>query len=79
MSQPPRGEVKLYPLQSTHLDRIGYDPDAQAMHVIFKDGSHHVYHNVTGTEFSRLLTADSPGSHFHTHIKPNHRATRIQS
>jgi KTSC domain len=71
-------EVKLHPLQSSHLDRIGYDADAQMMHVIFKDGSHYAYHNVPHRTFSQLLKADSPGEHFREHIKPNHRSTKIK-
>jgi hypothetical protein len=81
MSEPPSGssEVKLYPMQSSYLDRIGYDQEHKALHVVFKDGAHYTYHNVPHEKFSALLKADSPGRHFTEHIKPHHKATKVIS
>jgi hypothetical protein len=70
-------EVKLYPVQSSHLDRVGYDAGRRLLHVIFKDGDHYTYHGVSQSTFNSLLRADSPGSHFHQNIKPKHPATKI--
>jgi KTSC domain len=83
MSQSPSNGnkapgVKLYPLTSSHLDRIGYDEAKRQLHVIFKDGSHYTYHNVSHEAFSQLLNAESPGRHYHTHIKPKHRSTKVE-
>jgi KTSC domain-containing protein len=76
MSQPSH-EVKLYPLVSSYLDRIGYDANKRLLHVIFKDGDHYTYQNVGHDAFSALLNAESPGRHFHEHIKAKHRATKV--
>jgi len=75
MSESPG--VKLYPLKSSYLDRVGYDERHKVLHVIFKDGAHFTYHNVSPEKFTALLRADSPGRHFTDHIKPGHKATKV--
>lgn len=70
------GELKLHPLESSHLDRVGYDKDAQVMHIFFKDGTHYEYHNVPHGVFARMLVHDSPGTHFNEAIKGQYRATK---
>jgi hypothetical protein len=75
MSSP--AEIKLYPLKSSYLDRIGWDEPTQTLHVIFKDGTHWSYRNVSHAKFSALLKADSPGNHFHNNIRGHHHATKV--
>jgi hypothetical protein len=73
------GEVKLHPVRSSHVDRVGYDADSQSMHVFFKDGSHYEYHNVPHLVFTRMLTHESPGKHFNEEIKGSYRKTRHET
>jgi len=72
-------EVKLHPVASSHISQIGYDNAKHELHVLFKDGTHYTYEHVQPDAFHRLLTAESPGSHFYREIKPHHKATKVTS
>jgi hypothetical protein len=70
-------EVKLYPVQSSYLDKVGYDAPSKTLHIVFRDGDHYTYHGVSREAFNALQRARSPGSHFREHIKGHHPATKV--
>jgi hypothetical protein len=53
--------VDLKSVYSSHVAEIGYDGDAQALHVVFKTGKHAVYRGVPADVAERVLSAPSIG------------------
>lgn len=79
------------PVTSRLLTGIGYDPATKTLQVEFprrqKEAARAVYnyHDVSQEQFDALMgkgkapeEKHSIGSHFLTHIKPNHKFTRIE-
>ena len=58
---------------SSMVSRIGYDEDAGELHVVFANGRHAVYHDVTATDARQVLGAPSIGSALHDTIKGRYR------
>jgi hypothetical protein len=48
-------------VDSESVDQIGYDPDALETHVIFKNGGHYVYSDVTSETWDRFRDSTSKG------------------
>jgi hypothetical protein len=53
---------------SSNIDAVGYDGLA-VMRVRFKNGGLYEYQNVQPHTFARVLTDESVGKSFHTHVK----------
>lgn len=47
---------------SSHIDEVGYDAEAQEMHVRFQNGSHIVYQGVPPEAARGVMNAPSIGS-----------------
>lgn len=56
-------------VNSSNLDRVGYDPTSQTMQVIFRNGSIYEYSDVTQAEYYGLLEAGSAGRYLADNIK----------
>jgi hypothetical protein len=57
-------------VESTNVEAIGYDANAQALHVRFlKSGLTYVYYNVEQWVFDEFLRADSKGIFLNERIK----------
>jgi len=76
-SAPKEPGLKLYPVESSYLDRVGYDLPASSLHVIFKDQTHYAYAKVGHDTFLKLLDAPSKGTFFSTQIKGKYRAINL--
>jgi hypothetical protein len=65
--------IPLTPVQSSQIHAIGHDPASNTMAIQFKSGKAPVYHyaNVDAEEFAKFSGAESIGSYFYKHIKPN--------
>jgi hypothetical protein len=61
--------VHLLSLESTNLDRVGYDPGSQELLVIFQDRSSYRYFGVPAVVFENLRTAPSKGAYFNYAIR----------
>jgi hypothetical protein len=48
-------------VDSSNVDQIGYDDAASEVHVIFKNGGHYVYSDVTLDVWDRFRNAESKG------------------
>jgi len=57
------------PVKSTNIEAIAYHPEANVLHVKFKDGAHYSYAGVPRATYHLFLKSDSKGSFFHEHIK----------
>ncbi len=65
------------PLKSSNLKSVGYDARTGTLEVEFHSGQVHRYHGVTADHHTKLVTAPSPGSYFHAHIRDRHKSTRV--
>lgn len=63
------------PVDSTCLSSVGYDEILDDLEVEFRDGRVYTYHNVSGHQFSRMLSSPSPGWYFNKYIRDNYSFT----
>lgn len=61
--------MKMLPVESSNIARIGYDADRRELRVEFKSGVAHDYVAVPPEAHSKLMSADSHGKHFNEHVK----------
>jgi hypothetical protein len=60
-------------LNSDALLAVRYDAKRHVLRATFRDNRRtYIYEDVTQDEYDALLTAESQGAWFNTHIKPNH-------
>jgi hypothetical protein len=63
-------EIPRVPVDSTALASVGYDPGLSVLDIEFEDGSIYRYDAVPAEVHDALLTAESLGAYFNSHIKP---------
>jgi len=56
-------------VDSSNIEAIGYDDDAQELHVRFLSGETYVYHNVPREIFDAMMDAPSKGSFLNREVK----------
>ena len=56
-------------VDSTNIEAIGYDVDAQVLHVRFTSGREYVYSDVPDWVFEGFRNADSKGSYLNREIR----------
>jgi len=59
----------LLTLDSTSLDRVGYDPDTEVLLVVFRDRSAYRYFGVPNAIFENFRRAPSKGTYFNHAIR----------
>ncbi len=59
----------LHKVESSYLNRAGYDPDKEEFFVEFKDGKVWRYFEVTAEENQAFWDAESQGKFFIAHFK----------
>jgi hypothetical protein len=68
--------IAMLPVESSQIHSIGHDPVANVLAIRFKDRatggptSLYAYRNFTAEDFKAFREAESIGSHFYKHIKP---------
>jgi hypothetical protein len=71
-------------VQSNLIYSVGYDPATKTLEVEFlrkiKDNSRSIYryHDVPPGKWEAMQAANSQGSYFLVHIKPNFKFTRVE-
>lgn len=62
--------VDLYPVDSTSIEAIGYDPGSRELHVRFlQSGRTYAYFDVDETVYEEFRQAPSIGQFFNANIK----------
>ena len=61
---------KLSPLNSSSLEACGHDPDANELHVKFRNGGGYVFHGISADQHQAMMDAPSKGRHLAMFIKP---------
>src|ERR1035441_4380888 len=54
--------MELLPVESSHIEAIGYDGDTLTLAILYKTGKLYVHPNITATQFGALMTAPSKGA-----------------
>ena len=68
----------MVPVESTSIELVGYDEDAQELFVRFRNrGRTYVYFGVPPETYATLLEAPSKGRYLNFEIKPYHRYRRV--
>lgn len=62
--------MKRIAVDSSSLRELGYDPEEQALEVLFHNGSLYRYEQVPAEAVQALLQADSLGTYFNQVFKP---------
>lgn len=70
-SDKARPPIALVPVESSQIDRIGYDENSQTLAVQFKHGARAIYHypEVSPEAHRAFMGAESKGVFFRDHIK----------
>lgn len=63
-------------VDSSNIEAIGYDDDAQELHVQFLGGRYYIYHDVPRNIFDELMNASSKGSFLNREVKSAYRFTK---
>jgi hypothetical protein len=61
--------VNMNPVTSSNIGAIGYDGEAQVLHVQFTSGRKYAYFNVPLEVYDAFLSADSKGKFFAANIR----------
>ncbi len=69
--------MKMTPIQSSNINAIGHDPEAQALHVRFKSGDCYVYAGVGRELFESAMASDSIGRFIAQHVKGKFEFTKL--
>ena len=79
MSQDPAVSLpRMVPVESSSIELVGYDDEAQALYVRFHNrGRTYVYFDVSPEAYAALLEAPSKGRYLNFEIKPYHRYRRV--
>ncbi len=58
--------------QSSNIAGFGYDAGTKVLTVSFTAGKTYTYQNVPSTIYKGMKMADSVGSYFQKHVRPNY-------
>ena len=76
MPSPETDEKEFTPVKSSNLSGVHYDPERKALTVKFKSGGTYTYTGVPAHRYEGLLSAESPGSYLHKHIRSGYDWTK---
>lgn len=62
---------------STSISCCEYDDETKDMHITFASGGKHRFKDVEKDVYDGLAAAQSPGSHFHQHIRKNYKSEKV--
>lgn len=66
-----------YPVSSSNIDTVEYDPDTYVLRVGFKNGGIYEYEGVMPEVVEEMMSASSQGSYFHRNIRMNYPYTKV--
>lgn len=69
--------MERYPVVSSNLMSVGYDPTTETLEVEFSSGSIYQYANVPQSMYEQLMQADSKGGFLNFHVKDNYPVSRV--
>ncbi len=69
--------MKRYPVSSTSLKSVGYDPETRTLEIEFQSGEVYQYSEVLLDEYTGLMHSDSLGQYFISHIRDRYQYVRV--
>lgn len=69
--------MERYPVSSSNVAAVGYDPVTQTLEVEFLTGSVYQYFDVPQAVYAELMSAPSKGECLHRTIKFSYRYARL--
>jgi hypothetical protein len=69
--------MQRFPVQSTNLKTVGYDPKTTTLEIEFQDGNVYQYFDVPETLHKELMQAASHGKFFSSQIKGSFRYAKL--
>ena len=69
---------EMISVESSNVEKIGYDKEAQTAYVRYLNGSLYIYKGVPLLEFENLKDAPSIGSYLHRNFKNLYPYERIE-
>lgn len=70
-------EISMILVESSNVEKIGYEESTQTLRVGFLNGSVYDYKNVPIMEFEQLKNAQSVGSYLNRNIKGNYPYDKV--
>ena len=69
--------MKLIPVDSSNLSKVGYDAGRRELEVHFRNGGAHRHVDVPPEKYAGLMSADSHGSYYAANIRNNFTGHKI--
>jgi hypothetical protein len=70
--------MQRYPVQSSVLESVGYDPSSKILELEFREGGVWNYFDFSRISYKRFITAESLGKFFVKKIKGRYPELRVQ-
>ena len=70
--------MQMQSCESTNIAARGYEAETKTLLIQFKNGGTYRYDNVPPDIAFEFMNAQSPGRHFHQHIRHNYPSTQHQ-
>lgn len=64
-------------VESSDIVEVGYDSDVKILEVMFYGGRTYQYANIPENVYSELISAESIGGYFNTHIRDQYPHAKI--
>lgn len=72
-----RFNIEMHMVESSNIDKIGYQPDLQILQIAFKNGGVYQFFNVPVETYERMRDSESVGKFFHASIKNQYAGDKI--
>ncbi|KAB8140354.1 KTSC domain-containing protein [Chloroflexia bacterium SDU3-3] len=69
--------MELIKVESSMIQAVGYDAEAQMLEVVFNSGKSYRYTGVPPTVYNELLAASSKGQYMQAHILDFYPVSRV--
>ncbi len=63
-------------VDSSNIEKVGYDDENQELHVQFLSGGYYIYHGVPRAVFDEMMNAPSKGSYLNREVKGRFQYTK---
>jgi hypothetical protein len=73
----PVSVPRMYPVDSSCVAKIGYDPVAEEAYVEFHDSGLYAYRDVPSRVYEKFADAGSKGTFFNEEIKPRYPSRKL--
>lgn len=64
--------IDFISVESSNIEKIGYDEQKKLLHIIFLKKTHYIYYNISNKTWEEFLSSESKGKYFARMIKGLH-------